>query len=141
LTLRPRELGKLELYLIYNTAGEWESSWRALQDHEVAALFTVVTKTVMDQALVGWTKPLVDALGVQPQGALRKLPVVARECDTRTRCSLYAPNECHPTAKKMPWCYTPGGLVDDELRRLVSEAINLWREGVYVVVVTQEKKP
>lgn len=141
LTLRPRELGKLDLYLIYDMAGTWEPAWRALQGHAVATLFANVSKTVMDQALVGWTRPLVDAIGLQPQGSLLKLPLAAKECETRSRCPLYSPKECTPTAKKMPWCYTPDGFGTDELRRLVGEAISMWREGVYLVVVTEEKKP
>jgi hypothetical protein len=35
----------------------------------------------------------------------------------------------------MPWCFEPSGIEDPNARRLVAELIQLWRQGVYTVVV------
>lgn len=137
LTLPTRELGDLQLLLIYAKAGVWEAAWRPIQQLPIAESFTVTTKAVMDHALRGWTSPLVKALGIPPDGAIRKLPSASRECHVRTECPMYHRAECTPTHKKMPWCFQPGGLATDEERRLAADAIQKWRAGVYLVVVDE----
>lgn len=133
-----REVGELQLFLIYERQGAYEAEWRPLQGNAVAALFTCITRETMEFALKGYTSPLVKALGIPPNGALRKLPIAARECFMKARCSLYVARDCVPTAVKMPWCYEPGGNEDEHVRKLASEVIGLWREGVYVLVVSEE---
>lgn len=126
------EMGTLQLYLIYDYGGKWEGEWDPMRG--VLDLPTV-SKEIMDHALHGWTKPLVDALGPPPQGKLRLLPSSARDCAHRTTCPSFDPNRCSPLRKKMPWCFEPDGL---EAKRLVTEVITLWRDGVYVVVVVED---
>lgn len=138
LTLIPRELGVLELYFIYSRGGVWEAQWKPLQGHPFARSFTQVPKEVVDHALVGWTKPLVQALGIPPEGALRKIPPETRQCHLKKACSLYIQRDCVPTADSMPWCYEPGGIADEVTRKLAAEAIGFWREGVYIVVVLED---
>ncbi len=138
LKLIPRELGELQLYLIYAKGGDWEQAWKPLQGHPVGGLFTKTTKIVLDHALAGWSRPLVDALGIPPQGALRKLPEAQRQCVHRAKCSLYIARDCVPAAAKMPWCFQPSGMADEKIQQLVADAIRLWREGVYIVVVSEE---
>ena len=133
-----KELGFLELYLIYDEGGVWEEEWLPLQGNEIAALFTVVPKDTVEHALRGWTSPLVKALGLPPKGALLKVPERARVCTLRGRCPFYDKAMCFPTAKKMPWCFEPELSDDPEARRLASEVIKYWREGVYVVLVQEE---
>jgi hypothetical protein len=137
LKLDTAELGRIELFLIYDVGGTWEATWRPAQDVPALEAATRVSKTMMDHALHGWTKPLVDALGPPPEGCLRKLPVISRDCAIRKDCPSFDKVACKPTAKKMPWCYEPDGL-EGEARRLVSEAIALWREGVYVCLVRED---
>ena len=139
LKLLPVEMGKraLELQLVYVRGGEYEPSWKPLQGHPITSLFTAVPRDVMDSALVGWTRPLVTALGIPPQGALRKLPIETRQCMHQPKCSLYIPRDCKPDAKAMPWCYEPGGL-PEEARQIASEAIRLWRDGVYIILVLED---
>lgn len=136
LKLLPREIGELQLYLIYETDGVYESYWRPLQGHEVTTLFTRIPQDVLDHALHGYTSPLVKALGIPPVGALRKLPPAARQCVNHGRCSLYVARDCVPTAAAMPWCFEPGGSEDEQVRKLGAEAIGLWREGVYILVIS-----
>jgi hypothetical protein len=137
LTIKTNEKGDLPLYLIYaDGTGHWEQEWASAQDLELSSLLTTVPKETMDHALAGWTKPLVDALGIPPEGALRKLPVANRVCGVRKRCPYYEPNKCVPLHQKMPWCFEPDGLKSDESRHFAARLIQLWREKVYVVVVT-----
>lgn len=133
-----REVGDLQLFLIYETAGVYETEWRPLQGTDIAALFTPITRELVECALKGYTSPLVKTLGVPPNGALRKLPIAAKECVNKGRCSLFIPRDCVPTAVKMPWCYEPGGIEDENVRRLASEVVGLWRGGVYVLVVSED---
>ncbi len=138
LKLCPVELGDIELQLVYSYGGEWEPEWRALQGSLIAGLFTHVSKAVMDHALQGWTSPLVKALGLSPEGALHKLPKVMRQCWSRPNCP-HSGTYCTPLDKKMPWCFTPDGIEDEEMRQLAHEAIRLWREKVYIIVVTEDE--
>lgn len=132
LKLKTDEIGFQELYLIYETGGVWEPDWAPFQGHPITALFATVSKETMDHALHGWTRPLVNQLGPAPNLLLRKLPF--HTCALRRRCSLYQARSCIPTHPKMPLCFQPDG-TDDETGLLASEAIRLWREGVYVIVV------
>jgi len=134
--LLTREKGELHLLLLNG----WEKNWAVLKGTAYGDLVTVVDKDTIDHALHGWSRPLVDALGIPPEGALRKVPLEARQCWFREkrppndrRCPLQGP-ECHHASQKMPWCFELTE-ADDALRRAASEAIEQWRAGVYVVVV------
>lgn len=133
----PEMGGDLELYLIYSYNGVWESEWVDLQADPGVDL-PVVSKEVMDHALIGWTRPLVQALGPAPDGKLRLLPVAARRCANEATCSLFDNKRCGLLLSKMPWCYEPDGLKD---KRLAADVVKLWREQVYVVVVNEDSEP
>jgi hypothetical protein len=133
-------MGFLELYLIYETAGVYEEHWRPLQAvPEVSNLFAVVPNEQMEQALQGWSRPLVNALGPPPKGALLKLPRASRSCANQKGCTFYQPEACGSMLKDLPWCFDPAGFEDDTVRKRVSEIIFMWREGVYVVVVRESE--
>lgn len=132
-----REIGRVKLYLIYETKGVWEERWRPLQGHPSTGSFTSMTKEVMDHAFHGWTEPFIKALGPPPEGAIRKLPASAKQCAVRGKCPFYIKKNCAPTSKTMPWCYQPEGL-EEGLRPLLTEVIELWRQGVYVTVIREE---
>jgi len=131
------EMGPLELYLIYADHGVYEKGWYGLQDvSEIVALLPSVTKEVFDNALTGWTKPLVESLGPQPKGLLLKLPEESRECWSRVNCPLHF-KACTFLHKGMPWCFGPAGYEDEDQRKLVADLISIWRESVYVLVVNE----
>ena len=140
LKLKTQELGDLELYLIYQYGKTWEDTWEPAQGLSAMSLLTVVGKDVMDHALAGWTSPLVKALGIPPEGALRKLPVENRVCERKDPCPFYRPKECVPLHPKMPWCFDPGGIEDPNARRLLAELVKFWKEGVYTVVVVDGER-
>lgn len=136
--VRTNEMGFLELYLIYERAGAYEEYWRPLQAvQEVSKLFAVLSNEQMEQALQGWSRPLVNALGPPPDGALLKLPKASRKCAHEKGCTLYQPEACGTLLKGLPWCFNPAGFEDDTVQKRMSEIIFLWREGVYVVVVRE----
>jgi hypothetical protein len=137
LKVQTRELGFVELYVIYSTAGEWEPEWKALQGTSLAALFTTLSKVNYDHVLKGYSSPFVKALGLPPQGALRKMAPQSHLCANRVGCTLFDKVDCLPTAKRMPHCYQPEGLPSEEARILGYEVVRLWREGVYVAVVEE----
>lgn len=133
--LKTLEMGDLELYLIYQTRDTWEPYWRALQGAEITSLLTVVSKETMDHAFAGWSKPLIKALGIPPVGALRKLPHT--ECFLRADCPFYDRGSCTPKAKALRHCFELEGMSDEVSRKLGSELVRLWKEGVYIVLVQE----
>jgi hypothetical protein len=130
-------MGDLDLYLIYQTGEHWEAEWKPLQGDPITELLTVVSLETMTHALKGLSRPLIQSLGIPPEGALRKLP--NKKCYQRGPCPFYDKKRCQPTAKSMPWCFEPDDIEDVPARKLASSLIKMWREGVYVVVVQQEE--
>lgn len=137
LKVQTAEMGPLELFLVYQYGADYEPTWKSLQGNPLAALFTVVPQSTMDHALKGFSRPLVQSLGLPPAGCLRKIPNTCRECAHRGDCQFYDVTACLPTAKKLPNCYQPSG-VEAESAQLGHEVVFYWREGVYIVVVTHE---
>jgi hypothetical protein len=133
LTLQTREMGKLELFLILDYAGIWEEEWRPLQGAPVASLLAKVAHDTIEHAILGFSRPLVKALGLFPKGMLRKVP---QACENAKSCSLFIEKNCLSTAKGMPTCFEPAGF-DSAVRPLLAELVRLWREEVYVVVVEE----
>lgn len=131
LQIPSREMNTIQLYLIYQYGDVWEEEWRPLQG---VMDLPSVTKEVMDQALTGWTKPLVNSLGPPPKGKLLQMPRTARHCQHEKTCPLFDANTCSPLKKKMPWCFEPAGI---EPGILAAEVVKLWRSEVYVVVVRE----
>ncbi len=128
------EVGDLDLFVVYARGGSWEAAWEPLRGSSLAELVPRTDKATYDHALRGWTLPLVRALGLPPEGALRKLPAGGRLCAERGGCPLKGP-ACHPLHKRMPWCFAPGDLPPGPARDLGAEAIRLWRGGVRILVV------
>jgi hypothetical protein len=128
-----REMGQIELLLVRMEGGCWEPEWEALRETPIAGLLPVVTRQDIEHALKGYTRPLYRGLGLPPDGALRKLPKDAKECRERRSCRLWRPEECHPVAKAMPWCFQP-----DALPLKAAEVIQLWREKTYIVITLEE---
>lgn len=135
------EMGDIHLLLVDG----WTGGWEVLRGTVFGAQISVVKREIVDHALHRLSRPLVEALGIPPEGALRKIPPVSRRCRMRRKndevpykCPLYDKNNCFPTAKAMPWCFEPDGVENQEVRKKAVEAIELWREGVYVVVVLED---
>ena len=133
------EMGEVQLLLLEG----WEKDWALLKGTAFGDLFSEVPHEAVEHALRRLSRPLVDALGIPPEGALRKVPAASRECFMRPRragkrpCPLYDRFRCYPTAPEMQWCFEPDAIEDEDVRRMAARAIELWREGVYVVVVVQ----
>lgn len=137
LKVQTNEMGMLELYLIYDEAGVWEEQWRPLQSSADIVGLSSVSKETMEQALWGWTKPLVESLGPLPKGRLIGLPEESRLCADRIKCRLHDESRCSHLLPKMPWCFVPDLKLDAESARLLMELISYWREGVYTILVRE----
>ena len=133
LTVNTKELQRVSMLVIRETAGVWEPEWEPLRETCIASLFTRVTRGALEHALRGWSWPLISALGLPPEGALRKLPSSAKTCRDAGTCGVYQAEHCHPLAKKMPVCFHP-----KDLPYPAQEVIRLWRENSYVVVTIEE---
>lgn len=115
--------------------GLWEPEWEPLRGTVFGDQFSVISKETLEHALKRWSRPLVDALGIPPVGALKKIPVEGRECFRRGTCRLYNAKQCFPEAKNMAWCFEPDGVADETVRYAATRAFEYWRDGVYLVVV------
>ncbi len=133
-----KELGDVHLLAIWERGGQWEPEWEPLRGTRMGDQFTQIRQAVLDQALIKHLRPLVEALGIPPAGALRKLPLEQRACYQRNTCALFG-KECHPFSPKMPWCFEPEGVADEKVRKATALAIECWREGVYLVVVLEDR--
>ncbi len=135
--VQTNEMGRLDLFLIYEQEGAWEEEWRDLQgEPSIVSQLPKVTKETMENAFRGWTRPFVDALGPAPSGLLLTIPRSTRECVKRDSCIFFRAADCFSTAKKLPWCFEPSGF-NPAVTKLLAECVKLWREGVYIVVVQE----
>lgn len=132
--VKTQEKGTLELLVVWAKDGAWEDEWEPLRGTPWGDLVSVVPEEAMEHALHGWSKPLVTALGLPPEGGLRKLPVEGKLCMRRKTCPLHNVKKCYPIAEELPWCYEPDGVASEEVRAAASKLIQTWHEGVYVVV-------
>lgn len=129
-----QERGDLEVLTISEHDGVWEGDWANLQKTPIAPLLSPVSKEVLEHALVGYSRPLVDALGISPEGALRKIP--SQYCSKQSNCTFYDQRKCLVSSSKLPWCYEPEG-VPEEAASIASEAVFHWKNRVYLLVVSK----
>lgn len=114
----------------------WEDEWAPLKDSVIAGLLSYTERRIVDEAVRGYETPLLNALGISPEGALRKLP--SRECQKRKTCTFYQSKRCTPLSSEMPWCFFPEGIdIEENLEPLVMEVIAAWRDRQYVVIVSE----
>ena len=130
LKLASKELGNQELFLVYRHGEVYETGYEALSG--LQGLLVEVPRDLVEHALRGWTQPLTKALGLNPEGLLRKWPEAHRECHARKGCPFFVPQDCYPSGKKTPLCFEPTGL-----GVVGSELVRLSREGVWVIVVQE----
>lgn len=129
-------MGEIRLLLIsVEKDGSWEAEWEPLRNTVFGDQFSVISKEVVEHALKRWSRPLADALGIPPEGALKKIPEESRACFRRQVCPLYLPKNCFPEAKNMPWCFEPDGVPDPAIRYAATRAFEYWRDRVHLVVV------
>lgn len=129
-------MGEVRLLVTWEKQGCWEADLEPLRGTRIGEQLSFISQSDLNHALHGFSRPLVDALGIPPAGALRKLPEASKECAKRETCPFYVARDCHPGAKKMPWCFEPGGL-SEAAQTAAARLIAEWREGVYVVVVKE----
>jgi len=137
--LPTREMGEIKLVLIDEIDGKWEPEWEPLRGTIFGDQFSRISKEVLDHALHRWSKPLAQALGIPPDGAIRKVLPVSSECYRKKSCQLYIEKNCHPLAKNMPWCFEPTGVSEEVVRLTATQALTEWRDHVHLVVIQNEE--
>lgn len=134
--VKTREKGTLELYAVTESPeGRWEIGWENLRATLLGKLITRMPRSAFNHVLNGFSQPFVAALGLPPDGALKKL---ARPgCAKQDLCPLHDPRTCSVRSNKLPWCFEPEELSEfgEPTRRIAAELIFLWKEGVYVIAV------
>ena len=130
LKVRTREMGDVNVWLLQPEHPQWQ----ALEGTPMGNLIAKMPRTALEHALNGWSRPFVDAIGIPPDGAIRKLPRVHHECAMRKTCSMWRNASCRSTARDMPVCFEPDGLP-----AVAAEVIRYWREGVYVLVTGEDQ--
>jgi hypothetical protein len=123
LKLKTLEMGEIDILAIYRVAGklEWDIPEDILED------LPQVSSDLWNKALSGWTRPLVDVIGREPRGCLKKFPT--KECGKRGGCPFYDRKQCRLEHPKMPWCFVPAGY------ETTTPLVSAWRDGRYVVIV------
>lgn len=129
-------MGEVKLLVFWEKLGRWENEIEPLRGTRIGEQFSFIEQADLTHALHGLSRPLVDALGIPPAGALRKLPEAAKVCAKRRKCPFYVARDCHTGAKKMPVCFEPDGLAG-AAQTAAALVVSEWREGVYVVVVKE----
>lgn len=138
--LKTREKGMLEVLVVTEFAdGRWELGWENIRGTFFGQLVPRVPRSAFNHVLNGYSQPFIEALGLPPEGALKRLPTAA--CAKQGGCSLYDSRRCSLWSKKLPWSYEPAGFdaLGGSTLRIASELIFLWKEGVRVVAVYDDE--
>lgn len=132
--IKTAEIGIIEALVIRQEKGVWESDWESLRLTPAGVLIPVMPRGHLEHALLGWSRPFVQALGIPPAGALRKLRLQeTRLCQNRNRCASHSTEDCVIDSKGLPWCFEPEGLP-----LIARELVSLWRASVFVLVTIEE---
>ena len=92
----------------------------------VERLIPEVSHEVLDQAMRGFTTPLMNQTLRDPRGCLKLLDV-SKACDEKDHCLSYKKDHCILGHRKMPDCFSP--IATKSLRPLVLA----WLEGFYII--------
>ena len=93
-----------------------------------------VTGEAFSHALHGWLKPLVNELGPPPLRIGHRIPREESVCAMLDECVIANREMCHASGPP-PDCYYPP-VEDPALNKAMEEVVVAWREGSYVIVVT-----
>jgi hypothetical protein len=105
------------------------TNWGAFSDlvgTPVERLIPEVSHNILDQAMRGFTTPLMNQNLREPRGCLKLLDV-PKDCDEKDHCLSYNKDRCILGHRKMPECFSP--LATQSLRPLVLA----WLEGFHII--------
>lgn len=97
------------------------------------SLFPWVDEHTLDQALRGYSTPLMRILGRPPSALVKRLPLVNSLCSLRHSC-LNASEHCVP-GPKVPDCWEAPGLEPGDIAS-ANYVVQLWRDGITVILQT-----
>jgi hypothetical protein len=141
---------EVKLFCIFERKGVWEGDWSLVQrfgSKELLSRFTVLSikdRSAYTDSLRGHGGPLWSLLGRPPHACMMGLPKSYLECGKKNVCGTYDKKNCMADRPLPPFCYssniTSPHCSEDELMRLqqiVSELFDLWRHGIYVLVIPE----
>lgn len=135
------EWGEFNLLVLHeDKEGSLDEEWKAFQEHSevahIGALFSRVTQDAYQDALNKYTTPLIQELGLPPEGCLIKTPSEMKLCAHRKSCAMYEKGVCLGDNPKVPTCYqAEGGGLEPSIEIQVARVFELWRMGFYIIVV------
>lgn len=144
MTIEQKKWGIYYLFVLHeSTDGTWDDQeWEAVRQHdetdELVDLFSRVTWESYDDALHGYTMPLIEELELDPESCLIKGQLALSQCLHHEVCPSYDEDACYGH-KEPPPCYEPTiEEADYNLRSTVARIYELWRNDVWIVVVEED---
>lgn len=119
LTLKSVERGDLSLAVLY------ENDFKGLRGAGIYKHVPKVPRHVLQEAILGYTRPLITLLGPAPMYLMHS---VNQGCAHEKVCVFFDKKDCFLTARNTPSCFQPAGEPSDS-----AELVRLWREGRYVI--------
>lgn len=116
--------------------GSW-GEWEVLREHPIAKLFSYTDSHTWEDALAGHSMPLIKGLGLPPSGSLIKTEKDILLCFHKDTCAAHDKQRCLGH-KNPPACYSANAGSDDledMLRIQMTKVLQLWRDGIYILVV------
>lgn len=112
--------------------GSWGKFYE-LKNTEFGRLIETVPLDLIEQAINGHPKPLLDLGLRQPRGCLKKAPL-ERICEDIKTCASAQPSLCTlDTKKTIPECFTP--ITDNPS---IAFIVSAWNDG-FIVVKEEEQ--
>ena len=116
---------------------------RCLIGTDWEAQIAVVPQSLYDQAVNGYTIPLLRAIGNPPRGKMAKLPGKKYRCELAVQQECGSAGQfCHPCFE-MPTCYeasNPQKVRDPRYSQVASQVARYLAENRYVIVITSDAK-
>lgn len=141
------EWGEHRILIIFERDdGKWSGEWEKLRSSEafsaVSNLISYVGRLDYEEALAGNLMPFLRALQLPPEACLIKVGEPVLHCSLRESCSMYDEEKCWGDNEDVPGCFLPSIPKSEEellgeAQALLGRVIDMWRDGQYVVVITE----
>lgn len=137
--------GEYELFVLWeDEEGEWaDQEWQEIRELEevqpLLDLFSRVSQSAYRDALNGHPIHLIRELDLNPEACLIKGDLPVSKCFFWEKCPAYQEEKCFGH-KDPPPCYN--STVEDisyEVRETVSDIYRMWQNGIWIIIVEEDK--
>jgi hypothetical protein len=135
------EWGEYKLFVLREQEdGSWEDEdWNRLRSFEsvrpTLELFSHVSWDTFQEALQGYSMPLIKQLQLPPESCLMKANTGVSQCIYFDECPSYNPDECF-AHKGPPPCYSPSiAEAEFSIRNTYTKIIEYWEHDRWIIVV------